>query len=283
MRIPPYWVRESYTGHDTNGQPQTFVAWGWSFQSREEAQDDGRARARRIFDYMIQGRKPERYPYLDRPMREEIVQTVPLRGKDIAVLTRNKYGALVLNSANVLFADIDFPAGKPGGGGLMKRLFGGGGNQPSGEALTLGGIQNWAAHNPGRTFRLYRTKAGLRLLFTDKLYEPKSSETAALLASVGSDPMYQLLTQKQESFRARLTPKPWRCDFYNPPNQYPWSDSQSEAAFRAWEREYKQSCAGYKTCELVEEVGLPSGLEEIGMITELHDKIACPGDGQMLA
>jgi hypothetical protein len=47
MRIPPYWVKGSYTGLNERGREQTFDAFGWSFSSADAARADAAARARR--------------------------------------------------------------------------------------------------------------------------------------------------------------------------------------------------------------------------------------------
>ena len=44
-------------------------------------------------------------------------------GEAAAVITRNSYGCLVLNTVRAMFVDIDLPEPKPSGG-LFKRLFG---------------------------------------------------------------------------------------------------------------------------------------------------------------
>jgi len=46
------------------------------------------------------------------------------------------------------------------------------------------------------------------------------------------------LCRSQESFHARLTPKPWRCRLALPPASFPFSTSQEESKFRAWEANY---------------------------------------------
>ena len=117
----------------------------------------------------------------------------------------------------------------------------------------------------------------------DKLYEPKSAETNRLLTELGSDPLYRTLTVKQECFRARLTPKPWRCDSRNPPNRYPWKDAQAERAYRDWERQYSRAAQAYTVCKLVETCGGATGSGEIAMVLELHDRLACDGCGTELA
>lgn len=288
MRLPNYWARETFTGTDNRGRQHTFSAWGWSFESMDEARQEAKARAQRIFNYLVQGQRPERYPYLDTPMREEVVQSVDNAHGQIGVITRNRYGALILNSAAVLFADIDFPESKgrgAGGGGMLKKLFGKKSDEPVMDAatMTLHHVKNWASANPGRTFRIYRTKAGLRLLFTDRLYQPTAPETDQLLQAVGTDPMYRLLTTKQDSFRARLTPKPWRCGYGAPPTHFPFLDPRAELEYRQWEQAYAQKAAAYKTCELIEVVGADTTIEDIHSTVMVHDSIALRGGAAGLA
>lgn len=148
-------------------------------------------------------------------------------------------------------------------------------NDPA--ASTIQRVNEWAQQNPQHAFRLYRTAAGLRLLFTDDLYDATDNQTDAMLESLGSDPMYRTLTQKQESFRARLTPKPWRANCSRPPNRYPWESSSDEQAYRAWENNYAACTRDYKTAELIQVVGPESGDEEIQQIIQIHDQYALSG------
>ena len=272
MRIPPYWSKQQFSGASHRGRPQTFAAWGWSFTSLAEAESDALARARRIFDLVTRGERPADYEYHDRPIREERLKEIGEGGEPIAVVTRNRYGALVLNTRRVLFADVDFPRPpRPSLLGLFKR----GKDGAQREAIiadTIRGVEAWAARNPRRAFRLYRTHAGLRLLFTDKLYVPNSDEATAMLTELGSDRMYIRMTQKQECFRARLTAKPWRCGCRRPPAGFPWPNQQAEADFRAWEREYTRIDAGYRTCEFLRQFGTASGNPEIATVQTAHDR-----------
>ena len=57
---------------------------------------------------------------------------------------------------------------------------------------------------PGFGFRIYRTRAGFRLLVTSGTFDPSAAETLALLKEFGSDPLYIRLCKAQECFRARL-------------------------------------------------------------------------------
>lgn len=285
MRIPKHWTKASYTGADLDRKEITCSAWGWSFDSLSAAKADALSRARRVFDCLINGRRPDSYGYSDRPLREEIVDTLWRDGKEIAIITRNRYGALVLNSASVLFVDIDFPRIKPTGlwDALLlslsskRRQW----RKAAVAELTLESVRDWAQGHPNSAFRVYRTYAGLRILFVDKLYQPNSDETSRILRELGSDPLYCTLTSKQECFRARLTPKPWRCRIAKPPNQYPWNDEAAERLYRTWERRYEEASKDYTVCELVEVRGNGARDSEVAAVQEMHDRLTCgERDGQ---
>jgi hypothetical protein len=286
MRIPRHWAKASYTGTDSQGKQLTRSAWGWSLDGPAQAQEDAASRARKVFDRLINGARPEKYEYADRPLREEIVNTVRQGDKDIAIVTRNRYGALVLNAAAVLFVDVDYPKIRAQGlWDALALVFSRSRREQRQAAvreLTLESVRGWSRRNDGHAFRLYRTCAGLRLLFIDRLYEPKSEETRRILVELGSDPLYRTLTLKQECFRARLTPKPWRCRSKRPPNQYPWQDERAEGRYRDWQRRYEQAAAPYRVCALVETCGPVAHHEEITAVLALHDELACnPTDREL--
>ncbi len=287
MRIPRHWTKGSYTGRVDKGKEVTYSAWGWSLDSLAAAKEDAIARAKRIFDHLVNGKEFDAYGYFDRPMREEIVQTLQHGGKEVAIVTRNRYGALVLNTASVLFVDIDYPRVKAQS--LWEGLFWSfykARRQRRAAALqeaALAAVREWSQENPGQAFRVYRTRAGLRLLFVDKLYEPKSEETGRILSELGSDPLFRTLTLKQECFRARLTPKPWRCGWKGPPTTYPWKDQRAEQVYREWERRYEKASQRYRVCEFVATCGHAGANDAIGAVVELHDRLTVGDPGRELA
>jgi hypothetical protein len=254
-----------------------FSARGWSFASLDAAKQDAIERAKQVFEIFARGDKPKEYEYLDRPICEEIIETLGPAEAPFAHVTRNRYGALVLNSAKVLFVDIDFPEAK--GGGLFESLalaFSKAKRDAKRRAViqeAVDAVARWAQQNPARAFRLYRTQAGLRALFTDKLYEPNSEETATILRELNADAMYVRLTRKQECFRARLTAKPWRCGCKRPPGSYPWPDDAAMDAYRAWEADYMKRDAAHRVCDLIRAVGEPADLAEVRAVVETHDRM----------
>ncbi len=288
MLIPKFWEQANYGGRDKDGRDVLFSVWGWSCDSAADAKKLASERAKRAFDWWVNGahRRVE-YDYLDQPLREEIVETIGADANQTAVITRNRYGALVLNSASVCFVDVDFPAVQSSGFlDAMKMMFSKRLREDRRAELrtaTMEKVKSWAAANPKRAFRLYRTAAGFRLLFTDMLYKPTSDEVRRLLEELGSDSLYQRLTEKQACFRARLTAKPWRVGCSRPPNRYPWKDADAEIEYRKWQRHYEAKYSAYGICEFVEVFGKEAADETIKTIIALHDKHTCQKTGLPLA
>ncbi len=277
MLIPKFWENANYQGRDHDGKDVAFSVWGWSCQSAADAKTMAVQRAKQAFDWWVNGgQRRSEYDYLDQPLREEIVEAIESDSEQVAVITRNRYGALVLNSASVCFVDVDFPIVRSAGFlDALKMMFSKRLRDLRREELrmvTLEKLKNWAASNSKRAFRLYRTAAGFRLLFTDTIYEPTSDQVRQLLEELGSDMLYRRLTEKQACFRARLTAKPWRIGCKKPPNRYPWRDADSEIKYRRWQRDYEIKCGTYGVCELVEVFGKGSDDEKIKLIVALHDK-----------
>jgi hypothetical protein len=268
MKFPKYWAKGKYELDP--GHP--FIAWHWSDASLAEAQQLADARAKELADRFQNGRQLDRYSYGIRPLREEVVQSIQnANGKEIGVVTRNGYGALVLNAASAMFIDIDFP--EEGLGDALGKLFG---RQPtSPESSHLQTIERWARGYPDLSMRVYRTFGGLRCLITNELFDPTQESSLALMRALKSDPLYVTLCKQQESFRARLTPKPWRCDTTRPPSGYPWDNASQEQVYRRWEQTYQRASARFTTCRLVKEIGKVRLHPDITPILNLHDESAC--------
>jgi hypothetical protein len=219
---------------------------------------------------------PSRYAYGDRPMREEIVETIGARGDGAAIVTRNRYGSLVLNTARLLFLDVDLPPAKGG----LARLFGRG--QPP-EAQALEKLREGLRANSDATFRLYRTAAGLRALAVDREFTPEDAATERLMAATGTDVAFMRLCRVQKSFRARLTPKPWRCGVSAPPGEFPREDSGTRARFDDWLARYEQASTGHATCRFLEQVGEGRPLAAIAPLVERHDRVTRANEELKLA
>jgi hypothetical protein len=284
MKIPKYWAKSMQSVQQPGGRPYLLVVWQWSDVSREEAQRTADDRVREVADKVRSGAQLNRYGYGERPLREEITQGITNNsGNEVAVVTRNLYGALVLNAINAMFIDIDFSdrdaAASAGGGfqwGLGKRA-------PGQEDQHVERITSWASRYPDVGLRIYRTAAGLRCLITNQTFEPGRSDSLAILRAFESDPLYVRLCQAQACFRARLTPKPWRCNIDTPPSRYPWENTNVEIQYRLWERRYEQAGRSYSVCRLVKQIGPHEVHPDVAPILALHDRLTGIEDQRPLA
>lgn len=275
MKIPKYWARSIQVVQEPGGKALRLACWMWSDTSLDHARQMAEARTREVAQKVRAGARLSRYAYDERPLREEIIEGVRNRaGNEIAVVTRNRYGARVLNATNAMFIDIDFPekgASPTLAGGLQRLL---GGRPPASQAdQHVERISAWARQRPDLSLRVYRTFGGLRCLVTNQVFDPSQPEALGILRQLGSDPLYVRLCQAQGCFRARLTPKPWRCGMYPPPSRYPWEDYAAERRYRDWEQRYEQSGSAYSVCKLVNQLGPDETHPDIEPVVALHDRL----------
>jgi hypothetical protein len=250
MIVPRFWAEGRIQERGPRGQV-TVRRWGWSDESPEDAQAKADRRAREAFeqvrtDQSLPRREPK-VPYNGAkgvPIREEIVSR---HGETL--VTRNSYGALCLNTPDVLFVDVDFrdpvvpsfrlflaaaflsattallaaPSNRLlwGLGATLGALVGvwlAGAllnrilllRCGSREGYAHARIVRFAERRPDWRIRVYRTPAGFRVLVLHRRFDPTSAEVAAVFEELRADPVYARLCRLQHCFRARVSPKPWR-------------------------------------------------------------------------
>jgi hypothetical protein len=245
MKFARYWTRSQGQATDSQGQSIQVLSRGWSDVSLEDAASCARERARRLAERIATDRSAAKlYDYGDAPVPEPIVRDFRPEGR-AAVVTRNSYGSLVLNTDELLFADVDGSAGAD----QVARVAG----------------------RHGFSLRLYQTAAGHRVMVTNRRIRGGGDEAEAILNEFGSDPLYMRLCRTQQSFRARLTPKPWRAGARKPPVKFPFEDRGTEASFRSWESEYNAGIVSYATCRLVRTIGEEAD-PDFSALIEYHDR-----------
>ena len=274
MKFPKFWsLAKSGSG----------TAWGWSDTSAEEAQQNAQQRAAKVADLLRAGGSPAANQgyYIDRPIREQVLRELDAS----TILSRNAYGAEVLNTTTGFFIDVDLPA--PKNPGLIARLLGAkpaAKSEPSpAEIAALHAAENWAKAHPGWSWRIYRTAAGLRLLATHAVFNFDDALVAKAFEALGSDPLYRQLCYAQQCFRARLTPKPWRGGLQAKTPRWPWITTREEQAFGQWDRSYRQACQAYATCELILTIGSSEIHPSLRTLVAVHDEVSGCGSGRPLA
>jgi len=307
MKIARYWAKGEAQSQRPDDSPILLSIWRWSDASQHDAQQRATAAAEDAAHRMETGSvvgEGHGYNYFANPPREEIIEEITGEdGSTIGTVTRNRMGSLILNTDGLMFIDVDTEsaASKPSGGILSRlaSLLTGSGRrrkkaQVSSEFVVADGraryagddgvgdvpegptgrIAQAAAMFPTDTFRLYQTAAGYRLMLTNRTVSPTSDECKRILASFDADPLYARLCEKQECFRARLTPKHWRCELPTPPYRYPLRNSSEERVYDEWITQYEQVIEPYATCKFLQEFGPGEKHPSLALLIQVHDMMS---------
>jgi hypothetical protein len=253
------------------------------------------------------------------PIREEIVSR-----HGGSIVTRNSYGARCLNTPNILFADIDHPAKASrlivfiffitplivamgawitNAISLWKILFPGlplfyvaalffasglqalhvyfkGGH----EQLAISRLARFVTNQPSWSIRIYRTSAGIRLLVTHQTFSPSDPEVDAFFKATSTDPIFARMCLKQQCFRARVSPKPWRIGIaeHMKPRPGVWPVHPERLQQRnAWIDNYEAKATGYAACRYIETIGSGIVHRDVAPIVELHDSLCQANRSQL--
>lgn len=281
MRFPAYWKRVC----NSTGRVS---AKGWSENSLEEAEQLANRRLEKILKWLASGKRDEdldRYSYvIDDCICEPVIDRIfDTHDQEIAVMSRNAYGALVMNAANVMFVDIDVASMiyKPG---FWARLRGVKAQTiPEKEAQELDHLRQWQREHTDYGLRVYRTAAGLRVIVTNRIFAEVDSRVLEVLSQLNSDPLYRELCRSQRCFRARLTPKPWRIRINLPPTRYPFPSQEHEELFNQWFSSYLEKSRQFSVCRWLETIGDMPMHDAARQLVELHDQLCCSSQALPLA
>lgn len=240
-----------------DGEEKEVTCYGGSNVSIEDAQ----LRAREKIERLQRKINKDRQVLTDYEVeiREEILQIV----NEKSIITRNRYGAQVLNAESLMFLDIDKP--RTTFGSLFRK------SDRQQDKLKIFEMIRKLGTSPRYSmfgFRLYETFQGARVIVLGKEFAPRDSATLSLMREFNCDPLYVSICRKQNCFRARLTPKPYRIKMQAYKVQYPREGD--DPAFQNWLREYEYQSRNFSTCNFIEQVG--SSQAEVEAV-RVHDKI----------
>lgn len=314
MLIPQYWA-EGRLQRKLPKKQLTVRRYGWSNESQAEAQRHADLRTQEAFARIADGQPLARremklaYGNEGLPIREEVV------AKEYdTVLTRNSYGALCLNTPDVVFADIDFALETPaswtwktfGAWAGMAVVSLATGHPWMAGALMVGSVfssplAHWwygmrvekqgghekkavakvrAFHNahPDWHLRVYRTPKGLRVLVLHQPMLPDDPQVKAFFDAVGADPLYVRMCEQQQCFRARVSPKPWRIGIsqrIRSWNGLPNPDESVKHLRKIWVSSYDRVAEGYSACHHIETLGAAERMTaHTGKVLHMHDALS---------
>jgi hypothetical protein len=234
-----------------DGREETITCPGGSNRSAEEALADGARRLetvrRRIEEARPWKRRSGEDGDYEADIREEPLKWI---GTD-CVVTRNRYGAEVLNASSLAILDVDEPPFR------IWELFRSARSAEERKAATLRHLERRIDGRDlaGFSVRLYETRKGYRVLLDGRAVDPRSDECRKLMRSFNADGLYALLCRKQNCFRARLTPKPHRMRMRTiRVKPFPYGEEEA-AQVAAWAEEYASKGRSFATCRLVKVVG----------------------------
>jgi hypothetical protein len=253
MKLYEFWSLQKGTIL-IDGQPQTIQCYGGSNVSMEDAAQKAVEKMKKI-ERKINGDQNAFEDY-QVEIREEILQTID----EDAVITRNRYGAHVLNVERLLILDIDKPKTSLGD------MF----NRKDDKTKIFEMVRKLAASSQyqGLGFRLYETFQGARVIVTGRGFDPRSSATVKLMDDFNCDKLYTTLCQKQGCFRARLTPKPSRIKLRGYRVQFP---READPKLEEWLASYEREIDRFSTCKFIEQIG---GDPFVSEVIRLHDELS---------
>jgi hypothetical protein len=179
----------------------------------------------------------------------------------------------VLNSENVVFVDIDEPRI-----GIWKRLFGSNNLPKKQQMLEMIKQQISRDAYDGLGFRVYETCAGMRLIITGRTFPAGSDESRKILRKFNADPLYAMLCTKQQCYRARLTPKPYRMRLKAHRINYPRTEPEQQSV-EQWLETYKRASDRFATYKFVNEFGRPGH----NAVIKYHDNVTKARESLALA
>ena len=269
MKIFRYMVkRNGYVF--ANGNRQETATYGVSNQSVEDAELNAQRNLEIIQDRINRNERFSPAEDYEATIREEFLEEIAPGN----VTTRNYYGAEILNTESLIFADIDNSDFKkryvPG---FIGRLFGKKAEtQEEYQARLRNSVLN--AVNPEwkekAHIRVYQTHSGFRVLFSGLNLPANSKACAGILKQMNSDPLYICLCKKQGCCRARLTPKPTRIRQRIMRLKYPYAP-EDLSVISEWVQAYQERSRKYAVCKLIQTYGkdpLPADME----VVAYHDQ-----------
>lgn len=261
MRLLRYW-KTMFFQINIDGTKQEIKCTAGSNHSLDDAAERCAAKASRV-QKIINGQVQRTWDY-ERPIREEVVREINADN----VVTRNYYGALILNTTAISIFDIDQ---------YRKTIW---------ETLSFKKIDNKTAiveklrklfeQNPlpGTVWRIYETNKGIRLIVLGHYVEPGSPAFKDFCQKIDSDELYAFLCRKQNCYRARLTPKPHRMHIECIKYRCPIPEGQ-ESVYQSWVANYENEARNFAVCRLVEVLGNKAVSHPM---VEFHD-VLCLNEG----
>lgn len=239
MKHFKFWVKESFE-INVKGTAQTINILSGSNVSLDDAVAEGQKRSLLIEQRIASGEPKEEY---DVAIKEHIEQ----RLDDDNVVSICRYGAKVLNTTQYTILDLDdYPLD-------FLDIFRSLGGMSKKERIVykfLSRIKKFP--ELGSDFRIYETTKGIRVIGKTYL-DPTSRRAESIMRKLAVDWIYIHLSRRQQCYRARLTPKPYRMKIPTIRVKTPMVCETQE--YHEWSNIYEKASQQYSVVKLMKTLG----------------------------
>lgn len=258
MKYFKYWVEDKHR-ITIDGQRKEISLLTGSNDSIGAAKKEALLKAQKIEQRIFErGRKDE----YEAGIKEHVSDIIDQSN----IVTVCRYGAKVLNTNEYTVLDLDDYATsiwdifKPLRG-LNKK-----------ERITLK-FEQFVRRNPdfGSDFRIYETTKGLRII-GKKYLDPSNKKNVQMMRKLNVDRLYLVLSRKQQCYRARLTPKPYRLKIKTIKIRTPLACET--ASYKSWSSMYDNASRNVTVAKHIKSIGRDFSNERV---IRYHDE-KCQSD-----
>ncbi len=264
MKHYKFWVKEPFSIR-VGGRLERITVLAGSNVSKDDARSQAGLQARQIESRISSRSARESYEV---PVREYVEQFID----DANVITVCRYGAKVLNTCQYTVLDLDdYPVNFLDRFRAVRKL-------SKKARIVYKFKERLKKHSElGRDFRIYETTKGVRVI--GKTYvDPARKHYESLMRKFAVDWLYVLLSQRQNCYRARVTPKPYRMKAPTIKIRSPL-DCESDT-YLQWQRQYESASENYRVLRFVEAIGRDFSTEPV---IRLHDSLCKVDSDRTLA
>jgi hypothetical protein len=154
---------------------------------------------------------------------------------------------------------------------------------PSAQAMER--VQAFHHSHPDWGLRVYETPNGLRVIVTHTDFAPEDPAVGTLFDALQVDPLYALLCERQQCFRARVSGKPWRMGLTGLSTslrRWPIPEAMQEDR-QQWALAYDEKARGFAACRLLQQLGDTQACASAQAFIEWHDEASRAGTNLPLA
>lgn len=264
MKYFKYWAHETFK-ISIGGQLENIKLLAGSNISRQAAIEDAEQQAKKIEQRIAERRPKDDYEVAIKEYVDDIID-------ESNIITICRYGAKILNTNQYTILDLDdYPV-------EFFDLFKSLGKLTKKERIVFKFNEKIKRHPElGKDFRIYETTKGVRVI-GKKYIEPGDNRYTSLMRKLFVDWIYIQMTRKQNCYRARVTPKPYRMRMQTIRIKSPLDCEQE--AYIEWSKTYQSNAENYSVVRLLETTGQDFSHEPV---IRLHDQLCNARRNRQLA